>query len=485
MFLLLQIKSFYIITGMHLKTGLYILLCSLILTGMASCLGGSDDVEYITSTDAQIISFSISHDSVPALAKTSFSIDQQKNEIYNYDSLPYLTKVYPKAVITFTMGSGVADYMLMAVVEGDTVWVASADSLDISDALLGGMRLKTFAPDGITTKEYGFRINIHQIDPDSVRYARWASDLDFLDYEEKKTVLFGSNYYTFVKKPLPATTGYNGVISLYKSADMNHWERLPDLSELPSETNVRDIQVSQQGLYAHAAGELYVAYEDALTGITPWQKIETENPVVSVLGYLKPTTNQKDVVRKGGLALIVRRDDADVFAFTETLHKDDFQYGTTVPDDFPVSGFSVINNNSLVWEKITLVAGKSQSGEILNTVWATEDGYHWANLSFDPQGNLPVIEGGNAFSYAGEIYFLSGRLENGEYNKEIYSSQDGGLVWKTKETKTHAPKEFSLRKEASVVVDEQGIYFYIVGGQNQSFLTDIWKAALNSRIFEE
>jgi hypothetical protein len=485
MFLLLQIKSFYIITGMHLKTGLYILLSSLILTGMASCLGGSDDVEYITSTDAQILSFSISHDSVPVLAETRFSIDQEKSEIYNSDSLPYLTEVLPKAVVTFTMGSGVTGYMLMTVVEGDTVWVATSDSLDISDALLGGMRLKTFAPDGITAKEYKFRINIHQIDPDSVQYTRWASDLDFLDFEEKKTVLFGNNYYTFVKKPFPTFIGISGAVSLYKSADMNHWETLRGLTELPYETNVRDIQVSQQGLYAHAAGELYVAYEDALTGITPWQKIETENPVVSVLGYLKPTTNQKDVVRKGGLALIVRRDDANVFAFTETLQKDDFQYGTTVPDDFPVSGFSVINNNSLVWEKITLATGKSQSGKILNTVWATEDGYHWANLSSNPQGNLPVIEGGNAFSYAGELYFFGGKIENGEYNKEVYSSQDGGLVWKPKETKAHAPEAFSFRKNASVVVDEQGIYFYIVGGQNQSFLTDIWKVALNSRVFEE
>lgn len=478
MFLLLQIENFIhkYDDKMYLRNGFYVLVCSLFLTGLISCLGGNDETEYIVSDDAQITSFSIAHDSIAILAKTKFSIDQTGSEgkIYNYDSLPYLTDIYERVKVTYTSGSGVSN--LMTLIAGDTVWVKSGDSIDVSNPV----QFTVFAPSG-KKKEYKLNVNIHQIDPDSVRYTQVATN-EFLSYEHKIVQLQGV-CYAFVRKPMPALSGAGSVVELYRSADMENWESVP-LNNFPNDADVKGIQaaevkidgVSSSRLFAYTpAGELYVSWDE----IADWYEVKnTEYPVVSVLGYLKPVAVREE--KEGRMAFIVKKDDALVFAYSETLLE--FKYGETVPENFPLSGFSVINNEN---GDITLVGGKSQAGIDLNTVWSTETGLYWANHSSNPQGNLPVVEG-SAFAYNDkEIWYIGGKkIEDNTYNKEIYYSLDGGLVWKTKEAKAQFPVELSLRTDASVIVDNQGIYFYIIGGKNPSALTDIWKGMLNSRTFD-
>jgi hypothetical protein len=59
------------------------------------------------------------------------------------------------------------------------------------------------------------------------------------------------------------------------------------------------------------------------------------------------------------------------------------------------------------------------------------------------------------------------------------------MVWREKPEKMQPPAEFPLRQDAMVTVDADGNYFYIVGGRNQEgVLNDVWKIALNSRLFE-
>jgi hypothetical protein len=463
---------------MYLKTGFYILLSSLFLTIVSSCLGGGDENEYIVSTDAQIISFSLSHDSVPALAKTKFSIDQVKNEVYNHDSLPYLTNVYSRVKVAFTSGSGYSN-LLTTSADGDSTWVSNGDSLDISGALAGGLKFKVYAPDGVTIKEYRLTINIHQVDPDSVIYKPWASNVDFLNASECNIVKFKGYFYAFAKWYIPSATGYAGILSLFQSTDMKTWELIDSIAE-PANLEITNIQANENFLIARThteANSLYISDNGV-----QWNKFDTEYPIVSILGYLKPSATGE-----GGIAMIAKKDNSNIFYFTKNLY--DFQEGTTIPDNFPVSGFSTISNGNLSSGKITIVGGKSQSEQPLNTVWATQNGWQWINLSSEPRGNLPSgIEGGSSILYNGEIWHVCGFL-GGNYIKNIYYSQDGGLVWKTKETKVEAPEQFILRKNAFVITDDKGIHFYIAGGQNQTVnsvkLTDIWQVSLNAKIFEE
>jgi hypothetical protein len=454
---------------MYLRNSFYILLCLFILTGLNSCLGGSDDIEYIVSDDAQITSLALAHDSIPALANAKFSIDQANHEIYNHDSLPYLTDIYERVKVTYTTGSGLST--IMTLVENDTVWVKSNDSIDVSKPL----QVTLFAPTG-KKKEYRLTVNIHQIDPDSVQYTQIIPADNFLNDKHKIIQLQGV-YYAFVQKEKPV---------LYQSADMENWTSVP-LNGFPEDAVIEGIQAkeitmngtSENRLCVHTtSGKLYVS----LGEIAYWNKTAVKYPVVSVLGYLKPLTGPKGTEEPGGIAFIVKKGETLAFTYTEDL-LEFAEDGANVPENFPVSGFSVINNKDTDEEGITLVGGTSQPGEKLNTVWTTVDGLYWANLSSNPQGNLPVIEG-SAFAYNNEIWFVGGKkIEDGAYNEKIYYSLDGGVVWKEKETKAQFPATFPQRTNASVIVDHAGIYFYIAGGENQEPLTDIWKGVLNSRTF--
>jgi hypothetical protein len=443
-----------------------------VLMSLNSCLGGStSEVEYIISTDAQLTAFALAHDSVPALAKAKFSIDQVNDSIYNYEPLPYLTdtaKIHSRVKVSYSTGSGLAVKIKLTYESGDTIWVASGDSMTLAPNL----SLMLYAPDEKTTKSYHLNVRIHPIDPDSVQYQPVIfSGFTIPDTGENTLLKFKDAYYVFVKQPLSPSTGIQDVITCYSSQDMENWTVQP-LSGLPDNTVIRGIRAGKEGLFAHTeTGELYVAKNDA----SVWHREDVPH-VVSILGYLEPGAIQKE-----GLALIVDRQDGKgpVFAFIQELFSaKTFLDGQPVPVDFPLAGFSVINKQTIFSSTLTLVAN-------LQSVWTTENGIYWTQLSGTTEP-LPRIEGGTAFLYNGETWFTGGKMAGDAYNREVYYSLNDGLVWKVKPAKTQAPETCIARQDASVVVDRDGMYFYIVGGRNGQVntpvLSDCWKAALNSKV---
>jgi len=368
---------------MNLKTGFYVLLAAFCLTCLFSCSGTADEIEYEISTDAQLISFSLSNDSLSVLATAKFSIDQVNSLIYNRDSLPYLsdTANIASVKIRFTAGSGANPLVRIEHLDGDTAWVANDSIMRFAHQF----SLQLYAPNGITKKTYTVRINIHQIDPDSVQY--------------------------------------------------------------------HSINVS-----------------DAPTPAVPdWENLTQDCPyeVIAYLGFLRPN-EQKE------LALIVKDEDDLRFALSKDLVE--YELGGKIPEGFPTTGYTTFNDQKFA-NRLTIISR-------MQSVWTTEDGFYWVNL-FGTEDYLPVIEGGSAFFYNNEIWFLNGKTEDGEYNSKVYYSIDGGRVWRVKPKKVHPPANFPLRQNATVIVDAEGKYFYIVGGQNQEGqLDDAWKAALNFRLFE-
>jgi hypothetical protein len=368
-------------------------------------------------------------------------------------------------IVKYTVAGGTNS--LLNVVNGDSTWIASGDSIDISKPLV----LKSFAMSG-KTKLYDIRLNIHQIDPDSVQYNLFAADLNFLDYADSKTVRFNDSYYTFVNVSLPAISGYSSAITGYKSSDLKNWEQIS--ISLPINAVAKGVQVNNEKIYLYTQtyhiegnwGEIY-ASEDAVN----WEKMETEYSVTALLGLLRNNT-------ASGLAAIIENTEGkQVFAFSSDFSE--WTEGTEIDTNFPVSGFSTINSRDYGQETITLVGGNALSGDTLTTVWATQDGLHWVKLS----DKLPVVSGANAFAYNGELYLLNGKRGD-EFNENVYYSIDRGVSWKTKAAKYSPPASYSQRYNASVVTDKEGNYFYIIGGQKEVPLTDIWQCFLNKRLFD-
>jgi hypothetical protein len=434
---------------------------------MASCLGGTDySDDLIVNTDAEILTFTLSHDSVPELATVVFSIDQERGLIFNHDSMTYLTEIEEKVILQYTSGAGIDN--LLNITEGDSTWIKTGDSIDISRPV----KLKVFALDGITKKEYTAFLNIHQIDPDSMQYNKIDSDLPFSASIESKTILFGNKFFHFSE----IIDGYN--LKLFSSSDAINWQQ-ELLSGLPSTAVIKGIQQNKDQIFAYTKeGELYTTHDD---NANTWRQINTEYPVVSILGFLNSSDNQVE-----GLGVVVEKEGELFFAFTP--NSSDWTYSNSpIPADFPLYDFSTYSYSVMKAERITNIGGVSANGIVQNAVWSTQNGLYWAKISSDRK-TFPPLEGANAFYYNNEFWLINGRLADGTYNNEVYYSIDGGNTWSVKPEKYQAPEDFTRRSHASLVVDNFGQYFYIIGGKESLttfVLPEIWKGFQNKKEFKD
>ena len=450
-----------------LKNGLYLLGFSILVSIMASCFSNNnDDIDIALLTDAEILNFYLSHDSLPELENVVFSIEQRGavGLIYNYDSMAYLTEIPEKVVVYYISGMG-SDNVLN-ITNGDSILLKSGDSIDISVP----QTLKVYALDGKTTKIYNTKLNIHQIDPDSVQFYKIASEPAFLKTEDTKTIAFNNKFLTYSR--------IEGEIQLYTSSDAVDWKQ-ESFSGLPDNAVIRGIQSKGNALFACTDdGELYVRYDSS---IDEWISVNKppEIKVKSILGY-----KNGDLKYSEGLCLVVETGGISTFAFTGDLIKWDYDsiLPTPVPEDFPIYEFSNHSYKVMQTERITVFGGISLNGETLNTVWSTENGLYWAKLSTNSK-TFPLVKGANVFFYNKEFWMINGKSDEG-FNNKVYSSIDGGVTWAEREEKCQAPEEYLKRYNASVVLDKNNKSFYIIGGKNNSALPEIWKGFINKSNFE-
>ncbi|MCL2651098.1 MAG: DUF6242 domain-containing protein, partial [Candidatus Azobacteroides sp.] len=237
---------------MNLKITFYTLGVVLLST-LTSCLG-SDNTEYISSSDAQILSFSITGNIVlPGINKNDtitsgldniiFSIDQINGHIFNQDSVQYRIILPNSVIATYTTVSG---FPIYKITDGDTTLINSGqDSINLSKPL----KFLSYAING-DKKEYTFNFNIHQIDPDAFWWKPVNSDLDFLNQPETKTFIFNDTFYCFTKYQIPSYAGVISPIVLHISSDKGMtWGDPIDIG-MPSDIILSQMQQFGKDLFA-------------------------------------------------------------------------------------------------------------------------------------------------------------------------------------------------------------------------------------------
>lgn len=443
---------------MHLIRIRILTFCSLLSLLVIGCGSESSNLdEIILSGDAHLLAFYLSSDSIPELSSTTFSVDQREGKIYNHDSLAYQTTFDHKVRFLFTKGNS------DATVNFRDTTITSGDTIEIFQNV---MQLTVVAPDGLRTKQYELKINIHQADPDSITYKSFATDLAALKADITNTLAFKDAYYLFTK------TG--STLSLYESTDLIDWTS-KSLGNLPAEARtgvvVRQIVAGNEYLLLHTeAGELYQSAD-----LAEWTLVESPK-VLAILGLLHESSIQRPTV-----AMIIEQDGIPAFAAYEGYS--DWNYGAAIPGNFPVADFAAVSYGRMNTQRISIIGGKSLEAEVLNAVWSTENGYYWAKMNPDSE-SLPVLKNHNAFIYDGRIYVMNGENNSGSVNSAVYSSVDGGITWETMPNKYLFPAEYQARYSASVIVDDDAFYFYIIGGRGASIYTDIWSGVRNGLLFD-
>ena len=464
------------------KRGLYIFSISVIVSFMTSCLGSDDEMDDYPVTDAELLYFSLSHtDSLPELSNVVFTIDHNGSvgAIYNKDSMAFQTVLPEKVFISYISGSGIDN--VLNVTNGDSIWLQQGDSIDMRVP----QSLLVHALDGKTKKLYIAQLNIHQVNPDSLQYRQIATGLSFLQCEETKTLSFNNRFLTYSR--------IENKIQLYSSLDAENWT-FETISGLPANAVIRGIISSGDHLFAYTEdGELYFRNDP---NDDEW--IQVDKPptikVKTVLGYLNAGPKQSE-----GLSMVIENDGINIFAFTNDFIQWKYDINSPIPDDFPLYDFSSHSYQVMLTERITIFGGNSSDGTIRNAAWSTETGLYWAKLSANVN-IFPQIEGANVFYYNNEFWLINGKSLDG-YNEEIYYSTDGGVTWWEKmwtyydeysedsviDVLLAFPEDYSLRQNASLVLDKDNKYFYIIGGKKDdgTILSDVWKGFLNKMEFKQ
>lgn len=159
---------------------------------ITSCLDDDNNIEY--SPDATIHAFALD---TAGLGSYKFTIDQLSREIYNEDSLPvHADTIIDKILIkTLTTASGV---VTMKDKNGNDSVININDSIDLRKPLT----IKVWSTEALAgispnqTKEYTIKVNVHDYDPDSLKW-KYINEIDNQITGEQKSIIFGSEVFTY------------------------------------------------------------------------------------------------------------------------------------------------------------------------------------------------------------------------------------------------------------------------------------------------
>ena len=214
---------------MRIKFLSVILSFLLMSIAISSCLDSDENYEY--SSDATIRAFGI--DSITKGVYYKFTIDQLKREIYNVDSLPMGADSIIKRILIDTLT--VTGWVTSGL--NDTVFNIN-DSVDLREPI----KLKVHAADGITTREYTIKVNVHTQDPDSLIWREMPSLPVSPASGKQKSVVLNKNLIIYTS----TTTAYRS--SVENPASLQ-WGSPITINGLPPDAKLTSIVHFNNRLY--------------------------------------------------------------------------------------------------------------------------------------------------------------------------------------------------------------------------------------------
>lgn len=400
------------------------LLAVLLVVGTTACNKDKDKDDdsvyvYTTSSSSTLVSrFSLqaNTDVMTGLDSVFFTIDPERNLIYNADSLPVGTKVDAlKVSMAFNSSVGSAIFHIYDQDRDVTDYEYSATSSEEIDFRYG-VYLTITSADGLHTKEYTVKVNVHQVEPDSIAWplsARrdlpGATDNNY----ELGTASLGNLYVCLLHNS-------DGYVLSNSYSPMGPWEQ----KEMTwgFEPKASSLTATDEKLYVlDVNGNLYVMNDDE-----SWQSTGVQWETIL-----------------GGYGDRVLGITAEPYCYDEYPRRDNFT-PKDIASDFPIKGSSQMVLSTANWSvapQAVIVGGATTSNALTSATWAY-DGDTWAKIN-NSQSKLPALYGPTLFKYStfsinestldktqNETWMvMGGRLADGALNKLTYVSNNRGISW--------------------------------------------------------
>ena len=429
----------------------------------ASCL--DDDTQYTYSDDASITAFSIGsiktvwiegNDTTTFTVDGSqyaFRIDQLKGTISNPDSLPYHTDV-THVLASIAGGATSIRYNRTGSAGQDSVCVwQSADSLDFSRPLT----LTTYAENGMATRLYEVRLNVHLTDPDSLIWNR----IDGANYpadqmgQAIKAVRLDGRTYVFGQTDTQTR--------MTCSTDARTWTEAKELDGPAGAIDLGSVRTAFGRLLILAGNELYTS-TDGLN----WQATGLQAETL-----IAPTLQGMQAISQGkGKTLVCQND---------ILTWDDMA-DWAIPDNLPTQGLQTV----LMPSGKTLLAGDEPTLTDSTTIWVFTPYSAWMPYVTERSlYNCPRLENLTLTEQQGVLYAFGGKGRQGTDDRVAFDgffrSENEGLVWKPVERGMAFPDELKGTDISFATVTDEEHNLWIIPADGHA----IWKGRLNRWAYKQ
>lgn len=402
----------------RLYTGIFITLSLLAVAVMQSCNSKSNGNEYVPASDVAVTKFTLKADSkvTSKLDSVFFALDLNNGLIYNADSLPVGSDV-SKLVPVITYPSSVKEAVITMeggdVRTGDVDYIKNpSDSIDFT----GTVTLKLTAEDGVTSKSYRIKVNVHQMKPDSLWWDRTAvaplpSRMD--NPKQQKSLAHNDKVWTLIEEADGSFT-----ISSTEAPNRAQWDKQqPQFTFAP---DIRSFAATDDAFYILDINGTLHKSSDAITwssaGVA-WASI--------IGGY----GNTLQGVKYSGTMFVHTAYPAGSFE----------EY--PVEDGFPYSNSSnmVIYTSKWGVAPLGMITGGVSLNGLTGYTWAF-DGAKWSILSNNEI--TPVADGvmipyytyvrhstTNVLSEYSVMLYIGGREADGTISRKIWISYSNGVSW--------------------------------------------------------
>ena len=428
---------------MTIKTAFWL---TLIAVG-ATAAGCNDDGTVLTSESYSSVAISSFHlsanDAIAHLDSVYFSIDLERAQIYNADSLPYGTDVTALVpVVMMQTGASVAELKFKTIAGEDTVSNYLTNSTNPVNFAAGPVELRIVSLDGTAERIYTVKVNVHTVNQDSLYWGELAYSTlpsKFASPTRQHTVRRGETIYCL-------TSDGAGSYCMASSTDPSaaQW-RLQDVA-FSFEPDVDSFTATDDAFYIlDGDGALYCSADAGATwtpcGSAPWR-------------YIFGAVNGSIV----GSAL---RDGQWVYVtYPESAEQ-------PIEADFPVSGMSqavTLTTSLSGQESLLFVGGRLADGSLTNRTYGY-DGTNWAQLS--TRAIKEGLEDAVIWQYAtrhyssswsatdySAIFAMGGRRSDGSINDTVYVSENYGITWTKASTSMQLPEGVATPARAQAFVSD-------------------------------
>lgn len=391
------------------------LLLLILASAIVSCNSSSDYEETVASSSVAVKTFTLAEDDsvLSNLDSVFFTIDLNTREIYNADSLPKGTNVTKLiAKISYPLVSSATIHVTGGKVMKDSTinyGKNPSDSIDFT----GKVTLTIVSEDKAETGVYTLKVNVHNMDPDSLYWNRLARrDLPAITTPvAQKTV----EYKGVVNCLLKETNRYVLSTSSDPSAG-NSWNKkevnfsfTPVINSFTATDDALYILSDKGMLYKSTDGYSWISCNAQFYSLTAgYEK--------TLLGITKTNGNYYH---------------ATYPATTQTL----------IEEEFPISGSSPAMLFTTEWattSQLLIMGGVDKNGNSIGECWGY-DGSNWGKISTN---GIPGTEGCVLvpyFTYKVNSRWIAtkyttllaiGGKVDGDVTKKVYVSYDFGVNWK-------------------------------------------------------